>query len=88
MVGDLGLTFSMVDGSFGRNQEIELIPGGGSISVNARNRHWYVSCVAKYYLHDRIRVQAGAFFRLVTVSVMICLFDDVLFLFLGDCMNW
>jgi hypothetical protein len=65
MVADLGLTFSIVDGSFGKNEEVELVPGGANIAVHSRNRHWYVSCVAKYYLHDRIRRQAGAFFRLV-----------------------
>ena len=40
-----------------------LIPNGSNISVTRSNRHYYVQVVAKYYLHDRIAAQAGAFFQ-------------------------
>lgn len=62
-VEDLALTFSVSDSAFGGHKEIDLIPNGKNINVTASNRHRYINMVAKYYLHDRIRLQAGAFFR-------------------------
>ncbi|RYH12920.1 hypothetical protein EON65_36950, partial [archaeon] len=64
-VGDLGLTFSVTEeGQVGRaNREIDLIPGGRAVEVTAQNKHRYINLVAKYYLHDRIRIQGGVFFR-------------------------
>jgi len=62
-IADLGLTFSVADNSMGGQREIELIPGGGNIDVTSQNRHRYVNLAAKYYLHDRLKRQAGAFFH-------------------------
>ena len=52
----------MADTALGGSSEVELIPGGSNVYVNSANRFRYVSLVAKYYLHDRLRRQAGAFF--------------------------
>lgn len=60
---DLGLTFSVSVESYGAQTEIDLIPGGASIAVASHNLHRYINSVAKYYLHDRIQLQAAAFFR-------------------------
>jgi len=61
-ISDLGLTFSVAGDSLGGNKEVELIPGGAMIEVTSHNRSRYIQLVAKYYLHDRLRGQAGAFF--------------------------
>jgi ubiquitin-protein ligase E3 C len=37
--------------------------GGSAVAVSSQNRHRYINLVAKYYLHDRLRVQAAHFFR-------------------------
>ena len=47
----------------GAQQEVDLIPNGQNITVTSKNKHRYVQCVAKYYLHDRIQKQAAAFFH-------------------------
>lgn len=59
---DLCLTFSVTDASMGGNKEVELIPGGSNMDVTSKNKHRYINLTAKYYLHDRLRVQSGAFF--------------------------
>lgn len=62
---DLGLTFSVADTSLQSTTsqtEIDLIPNGRNIPVTASNRHRYIQLIAKYYLHDRIKRQAGPFF--------------------------
>ena len=56
----------------GLNKEVELIPGGGNVYVNSTNRYRYVNLVAKYYLHDRLKQQAGAFFRLFYNVLVYC----------------
>ena len=33
------------------------------MAVTSANKHRYINAVAKYYLHDRLRKQAGAFFK-------------------------
>ena len=48
-----------------------------------RFRHRYISAVAKYYLHDRIQIQAGAFFRLVILDNDEAGFRQLLDLFRG-----
>lgn len=60
---DLCLTFSVSEEAYGVQKEVELIAGGSSIEVTSHNRHRYINLVAKYYLHDRIHLQAGAFFK-------------------------
>jgi hypothetical protein len=62
-IADLSLTFSVDDTSLGGRQELELFPGGSRVAVTSSNRHRYIQTMAKYYLHDRIRNQAGAFFH-------------------------
>lgn len=62
-IADLSLTFSVSDDAYGVQKEVDLMPGGASMSVTTHNRHRYINLVAKYYLHDRIHLQAGAFFR-------------------------
>jgi ubiquitin-protein ligase E3 C len=64
-VADLCLTFSVDDtGGFGgKHSEVELFPGGAKVDVTHANRLRYINAVAKYYLHDRIKRQAGAFFH-------------------------
>jgi len=59
----LCLTFSVSDTSLGGASEIPLFPGGESVEVTSANRHQYINAVAKHYLHDRLKVQAGAFFH-------------------------
>ena len=39
------------------------MPGGEKMDVTSINRHQYIHAVAKYYLHDRLKAQAGAFFH-------------------------
>ena len=60
---DLGLTFSIIDDTFGVQTEIDLIPGGKNRSVTSSSKHRYIQSVAKYYLHDRIQKQSAAFFH-------------------------
>ncbi len=62
-VQDLCLTFSVSDTSLGGAAEVPLFPGGEHVEVTASNRHQYINAVAKHYLHDRLKVQAGAFFH-------------------------
>lgn len=62
-IADLSLSFAISDESFGNNKEIELFPGGSKLAVTSANRHRYIHGVAKYYLHDRINIQARSFFR-------------------------
>ena len=47
----------------GAQEEVNLIPNGKNIPVTSKNKHRYVQCVAKYYLHDRLQKQAAAFFH-------------------------
>lgn len=61
-ISDLSLTFSVTDQNFGESKEIELFPGGSQVPVTSANRGRYIDEVAKYYLHDRIKHQAQAFF--------------------------
>ena len=42
---------------------MELFAGGAGVAVTSSNRLRYINAMAKYYLHDRIRAQAGAFFN-------------------------
>jgi ubiquitin-protein ligase E3 C len=58
-ISDLELFFSVTDTSFGSQTEVDLIPGGQRRPVTAGNKHRYIQCVAKYYLHDRILKQAA-----------------------------
>ena len=37
--------------------------GGANVPVTSSNKHRYINSVAKYYLHDRIKVPSRAFFR-------------------------
>ena len=64
-VADLSLTFAVDDTSRlgGERSEIELFPGGSKVDVTSTNRLKYINLVAKYYLHDRIKKQSGAFFH-------------------------
>ena len=62
-VVDLCLSFSVNDGALGGLEEHALVPGGDKVDVTSANRHQYIHAVAKYYLHDRLRAQAGAFFH-------------------------
>jgi len=62
-IADLSLTFSITDDALGGQREVELFPGGSSMAVTSENRHRYINAVAKYYLHDRIKRQASAFFK-------------------------
>ena len=63
-IADLSLTFSVGDASLGeRDCEVDLLPGGSRIAVTSLNRHRYIHAMAKYYLHDRLRQQAAAFFQ-------------------------
>jgi ubiquitin-protein ligase E3 C len=64
-VGDLCLTFAVDDTSAlgGNRSEVELFAGGGKVYVTSANRLKYINLVAKYYLHDRIKFQSGAFFH-------------------------
>ena len=62
-VSDLCLTFSLSDNEMGVQREIDLIPKGANIDVTSSNRYKYIQVVAKYYLHDRIFQQSGAFFQ-------------------------
>jgi ubiquitin-protein ligase E3 C len=62
-VRDLCLSFSVTDSALGGNKEIELYPGGSNVDVTKTNKFKYVNYVAKYYLHDRLKQQAGAFFH-------------------------
>ena len=62
-ISDLCLTFSISEDAYGAQREIELMAGGSAVVVTSQNRHRYISAVAKYYLHDRIQLQAAAFFR-------------------------
>jgi len=64
-VGDLSLTFAVDDTSAlgGSHSEVELLAGGAKVDVTSANRLKYINLVAKYYLHDRIKFQSGAFFH-------------------------
>lgn len=44
------------------------------MDVTSKNRHRYINAVAKYYLHDRIRNQAGAFFKYHYLPRLFCVF--------------
>ena len=59
----MALTFAVSDNELGMQQEVDLIPNGRNIEVTSMNSHRYIQSVAKYYLHDRIQKQAGAFFQ-------------------------
>ena len=61
-LSELALSFTVTDDSLGKIKETELIAGGSAMEVNTGNRHRYINLVAKYYLHDRIKGQARAFF--------------------------
>ena len=58
-ISDLDLYFSVTDNSFGLQTEVDLIPNGQRRRVTPGNKHRYIQCVAKYYLHDRIQKQAA-----------------------------
>ena len=60
---DLGLTFSVTESAYGDNREVNLIQNGASVAVTDENKMRYINLVAKYYLHDRIKLQARAFFK-------------------------
>ena len=62
-VEDLCLTFSVTDNDLGLSSEVNLVPNGANVAVTSANRHQYIQVVAKYYLHDRIVQQSGAFFQ-------------------------
>lgn len=62
-IADLCLTFSITDDSMGGQKEINLIPNGSNIFVASSNKHRYINCCAKYYLHDRIKRQSMSFFK-------------------------
>jgi len=62
-IADLSLTFSVGDAALGEAREVELMPGGSRLAVSSANRHRYINYMAKYYLHDRLKLQAGAFFH-------------------------
>eukprot|EP01041_Mallomonas_annulata_P005961 gene5961-12031_t len=51
-IGDLCLTFSVTEDCL----------GGSMTAVTSTNRHRYISAAANYYLHDRLKNQAQAFF--------------------------
>jgi ubiquitin-protein ligase E3 C len=61
-IGDLALTFTVSENAFGSQKDVDLVPGGANIDVTRQNRHRYINAVAKYYLHDRIFIQARSFF--------------------------
>jgi ubiquitin-protein ligase E3 C len=42
---------------------LDLYIGGSRVPVTSQNRGRYIDEVAKYYLHDRIRIQSQAFFE-------------------------
>lgn len=81
-VSDLDLTFSVTDTLMGQVVERDVLPAhyskvgrkGRDTPVTQQNRHLYVACVAKYYLHDRLQPQAEHFFKglrdLVPVSLL------------------
>ncbi|OQS06813.1 hypothetical protein THRCLA_01177 [Thraustotheca clavata] len=60
-ISDLGLTFSIGQDCFGVQKQIELIPGGGNVSVNSENRFRYIHLAANFYLNTQIRDQSAAF---------------------------
>jgi ubiquitin-protein ligase E3 C len=62
-IADLCLTFSIIDDSMGGQKEVNLIPNGSNINVTSANKHRYINCCAKYYLHDRIKRQSMSFFK-------------------------
>lgn len=62
-VGALCLTFSVArEGAPGMPpEEVDLVPGGSGLGVTRENRGRYVHLVARYYVLERVRAQAGAF---------------------------
>lgn len=62
-ISDLCLTFSVNDESMGAITEVDLIPNGRHVPVTAENKYRYINATAKYYLHDRIKLQSKAFFN-------------------------
>lgn len=62
-IADLCLSFSVTDDTLGVHKEIELFPGGSRIGVTSENKLRYINAVAKYYLYDRLKLQASAFFN-------------------------
>jgi hypothetical protein len=62
-ISELDLYFSVTDSSFGLQTEVDLIPDGQRRRVTLGNKHRYIQCVAKYYLHDRIQKQAAGIYQ-------------------------
>ena len=60
---DLGLelTFSAEAQSFGRQEVVDLIPGGRNIAVTDENKSEYVTLVAKHRMTNSIRAQIDSF---------------------------
>ncbi|KAG6810699.1 hypothetical protein H0H92_010698 [Tricholoma furcatifolium] len=62
-VEDLSLNFSIAVEELGETKMVDLVPGGGDISVTKDNRMEYVQRVAHYKLSRQIRRQSEAFFE-------------------------
>ena len=62
-LGDLGLdlTFSIEDHSFGRSQNIDLIPNGRNTPVTEENKARYVSLVCQHRMTNSISSQIKAY---------------------------
>ena len=57
-VADLCLTFSIIGSD---NKEVELVPGGKSLTVTNANKFKYIYLMANHKLHTEIKTQAKAF---------------------------
>jgi len=62
-VRNLDINFTVVENEFGEGKELELIPNGRNIPVDASNRIEYLHRVANYKLNTQIQKQCGAFLR-------------------------
>jgi len=59
---DMGLDFTIEEETFGKREEIELVPGGGDLPVTNTNRLHYVALVADWHLNGGTRGAAAAAF--------------------------
>ena len=60
---DLGLTMTYAVDSFGRSEEVELVPNGANTTVNNRNRPIYIIHLVNYLLNRRTQEQTKAFVK-------------------------
>lgn len=75
----LELNFTTTEDRFGEIRDVELKPGGGSISVTETNKKEYVDAMVQYRIKTRVEDQFNAFmdgFKELIPLDLITVFDE------------